>query len=276
MEKLKKSTTCPDRGRSQTQPPADLLANPPRGGQCPNQNANNPMTLYEKLDNLHNTLLYARRAIAHGNLDNTETCPGIGDFIKAECEHPVLIRYQYDTTGIAQGYRVGPLCILRLKPDSEQAIEIWLDIDETLEATMPEDVLEPYRELRRVLDEMEHDGRLEIEFEIPQALIDNLTPCPLMTRTGTLRALTRPTGAPVPDELKLTLQVNWTEPEWRREFKELVGTARTTRTAAFAKRKPKLEDADDQLKRNTRGSENHIKRTSGQVKAHLTGRGQSV
>lgn len=94
-------------------------------------------------------------------------------------------------------------------------MELWLDPDEELEAAMAEDVIEPFRALWNTRNEMEQDNGLDLEFQVPQALIDNLSFCPLVLREGTLRELTRAPVAPVSHELILILMIDWYEPEWR-------------------------------------------------------------
>jgi hypothetical protein len=217
----------------------------------------NMRTTFETLEGLDHALYSTVGQIDHLKnqfKDQTETCPGVGDFIKAGCEHPVLIRYVYDGNGLAQGYRVGPLCVLRLKPDSESAIELWLDPDEELEAAMAEDVIEPFRALRNTLTVMEHDNGLDLEFQVPQALIDNLASCPLVLREGALRELTRATGATVSEELILTLMIGWYEPVWRQRLKDVAKAASTARNEIFRAKKPK-ETASDKRRENTSGPE---------------------
>jgi hypothetical protein len=217
----------------------------------------NMRTTFETFEGLDHALYCTVGQIDHLKHefnDQAALSPGVGDFLKAGCEHPVLIRYRYDGSGLAQGYRVGPLCILRIKPDSEIAIEVWLDPDEEFEATMAEDVIEPFRALRNTLYEMEHDNGLDLEFQVPQDLIDNLPSCPLVLREGTLRGLTRATGATVSDEVILTLMIGWNESVWRQRFKDVVKAARTARNEIFRAKRPK-ETACDKRRENTSGPE---------------------
>jgi len=195
------------------------------------------MTLYNALCRIENHLHKHR---------NTEFNWGIGDFIKAKADHPVLIKYVYAEGGLIQGYRAGPLLVLRLRPDSEKAVELFLDIDEALETSMPIDVLSHLKNLRETIRKMEHDLNLDLEFEIPQDLIDNLSingnPCAL--RTGTMTRLTRPTGTPVTEDTLISLTVYESASEWRERFKDLVRSALNAQALMFNARKPKMETSD--------------------------------
>lgn len=184
--------------------------------------------------------------------DNADRCfdlfndarnvPSIGDFIKAEVGWPALIRYQYDSDKLAQGYRVGPLVVLRLRHDSEQAVLFWNDADEELEAEMPESSLIPLRKLRDALYEMEHDNFLDLEFEVPQDLIDGLTPDdnPFILKTGTMRSLTRSTGIPLPEEILVALSAYENAYYWRIQFKKMVRDTAKARTALFNTFNPRI------------------------------------
>lgn len=201
-------------------------------------------TEMEEVDNLGHLLqtITWRARECKDIFDKAETSPSIGDFINAGADHPALIRYQYDSDKLAQGYRAGPLAVIRLRRESEQAVELWLDPDEELEKDMPESILLPFRKFRSKLFEMEHDGDLDLEFEIPQELIDELTLKPAtnryVLRTGTMRSLTRPNGIQLSEKTLLVLAAYEHAYYWRLRFKELVRQARLARDSIFRASKP--------------------------------------
>jgi hypothetical protein len=190
---------------------------------------------------------------------NAESSWGIGDFITAGADHPVLIKYVYADTGLIQGFRAGPLLVLRLRPDSEQAVELWLDPEEELEARMPRRILAVFRDLREAIHEMDNDPNLDPEFELPQVLIDNFSPdaCPCVLRTGTLRNLTRPSGNPVTDDALIALAVYESAQQLRGQFKEMVSAAVKARALILNARKPRLENADAPSRKNAKATQHY-------------------
>lgn len=126
-------------------------------------------------------------------LSNPEkNSPSLGDLIQAG--HPVAHAHEYSDTHEVQGYRVGPLLVMKLSPRSRKGVILWLNLDPEIEAELSPEAASAHRLFcERYFDDDQHE---DYGFEISQPHINQL--CleenPLIIARGDFSDLTRSTG----------------------------------------------------------------------------------